>query len=92
MFSPLKLKVHEGNIVKIVWVPPEYGDAVACVSADGIVSLLEEIVEGIIYLVFSFTCLVALFFVFFIHISVKSSQLFICFHSMLKTYFFPVCL
>ncbi|XP_073220818.1 protein SEH1 [Cicer arietinum] len=43
--STFKSKVHEGNIVKIVWVPPEYGDAVACISADGIVSLLEEIVE-----------------------------------------------
>lgn len=43
--SSFKSKVHEGNIVKIVWLPPEYGDAVACVSADGIVSLLEEIVE-----------------------------------------------
>ncbi|KAL5079412.1 hypothetical protein RYX36_007833 [Vicia faba] len=40
-----KTKVHEGNIAKIVWVPPEYGDAVACVSVDGSVSLLEEIVE-----------------------------------------------
>ncbi|WJX67087.1 epoxide hydrolase, soluble (sEH) [Trifolium repens] len=43
--SSFKTKVHEGNIVKIVWLPPEYGDAVACISADGIVSLLEEIVE-----------------------------------------------
>lgn len=73
------MKVHEGIIVKIVWVPPEYGDAVACVSADGIVSLLEEIVEGIIDLVSSFTY------------KLKSSQLFKCFiYSMLKTYFFPV--
>ncbi|CAJ2667293.1 unnamed protein product [Trifolium pratense] len=43
--STFKTKVHEGNIVKIVWLLPEYGDAVACISADGIVSLLEEIVE-----------------------------------------------
>ncbi|GAU23002.1 hypothetical protein TSUD_297470 [Trifolium subterraneum] len=43
--STFKTKVHEGNIVKIVWLPPEYGDAAACISADGIVSLLEEIVE-----------------------------------------------
>lgn len=47
--------------MKIVWFPPEYGDAVACVSADGIVSLLEEIVEGIIDSVSSFTCLVSHF-------------------------------
>nr|BAJ10726.1 WD40 repeat nucleoporin similar to SEH1 [Lotus japonicus] len=40
-----KSKVHEGNIVNIVWVPPAYGDAVACISVDGIVSLLEEVVE-----------------------------------------------
>lgn len=42
------MQVHEGNIVKVVWVPPEYGDAVACIFADGIVSLLEEVAEGII--------------------------------------------
>lgn len=42
------VKVHEANIVKIVWVPPEYGDAVACISVDGIVSLLEDVVEGIV--------------------------------------------
>jgi len=42
------VKVLEGNIVKIVWVPPEYGDAVACISADGIVSLWEEVAEGIV--------------------------------------------
>lgn len=42
------MKVLEGNIVKIVWIPPEYGDAVACISADGIVSLWEEVAEGII--------------------------------------------
>jgi len=55
MFFPSEtVKVHEGNILKIVWLPPEYGDAVACISTDGIVSLLEEIVEGIIDLVFIF--------------------------------------
>lgn len=32
--------------MKVVWVPPEYGDAVACVYADGTLSLWEEIVEG----------------------------------------------
>jgi hypothetical protein len=56
------VKVQEGNIVKIVWLPPEYGDAVACISADGLVSLLEEIVEGIIDSVSSFmSCFVACF-------------------------------
>lgn len=48
LFSPEYVKVLEGNIVKIVWVPPEHGDAVACISADGIVSLFEEVAEGII--------------------------------------------
>ncbi|KAK7307895.1 hypothetical protein VNO77_41349 [Canavalia gladiata] len=43
--STFKSRVFEGNIVKIVWVPPEYGDAVACISAEGIVSLWEEVVE-----------------------------------------------
>ncbi|CAB4280110.1 unnamed protein product [Prunus armeniaca] len=41
-----KSKVHEAaGIVKIVWVPPEYGDAVACVCADGTLSLWEEAAE-----------------------------------------------
>ncbi|KAK7253080.1 hypothetical protein RIF29_37495 [Crotalaria pallida] len=43
--STFKSKVHDGNIAKVVWVPPEYGDAVACVTADGIVSLWEEVAE-----------------------------------------------
>jgi nucleoporin SEH1 len=34
--------------VKVVWVPPEYGDAVACVYTDGTVSLWEEVVEGLL--------------------------------------------
>ncbi|XP_058224641.1 protein SEH1 [Rhododendron vialii] len=38
-------KVHEASIVKVVWVPPEYGDAVACIYADGTLSLWEEVVE-----------------------------------------------
>ena len=62
VFPPETVKVHDGNILKIVWLPPEYGDAVACISTDGIVSLLEEIVEGIIDSVSSFTCLVSHFF------------------------------
>ncbi|KAL2347972.1 hypothetical protein Fmac_001972 [Flemingia macrophylla] len=43
--TTFKSRVVEGNIVKVVWVPPEYGDAVACISADGIVALLEEVAE-----------------------------------------------
>lgn len=40
--------MHEAaGVVKIVWVPPEYGDAVACVCADGTLSLWEEAAEGI---------------------------------------------
>ncbi len=37
----------QAGIVKVVWVPPEYGDAVACICTDGTVSLWEEVVEGI---------------------------------------------
>ncbi|XP_048141670.1 protein SEH1 isoform X2 [Rhodamnia argentea] len=40
-----RTKVDEGSIVKIVWVPPEYGDAVACVCEDGTFSLWEELTE-----------------------------------------------
>ncbi|OAY56381.1 protein SEH1 [Manihot esculenta] len=40
-----KIKVHEASIVKVVWVPPEHGDAVACICADGSLSLWEEVVE-----------------------------------------------
>lgn len=32
--------------MKVVWVPPEHGDAVACICADGSLSLWEEVVEG----------------------------------------------
>lgn len=38
--------MHEGSIFKIVWVPPEFGDAVACVCEDGTFSLWEELAEG----------------------------------------------
>ncbi|XP_050226329.1 protein SEH1 isoform X2 [Mercurialis annua] len=42
-----KIKVHDGGgIVKVVWVPPEHGDAVACICADGSFALWEELVEG----------------------------------------------
>lgn len=41
-----KSKVDDSaGIVKVVWVPPAYGHAVACVLADGTLSLWEEIVE-----------------------------------------------
>ncbi|KAL6553683.1 hypothetical protein OROGR_007528 [Orobanche gracilis] len=41
-----RFKVRESSILKVVWVPPEYEDAVACISADGTLSLWEEVVEG----------------------------------------------
>lgn len=40
-----KSRVHETGIVKVVWTPPEFGDSVACVCADGTLSLWEEVVE-----------------------------------------------
>ncbi|KAF6149627.1 hypothetical protein GIB67_011236 [Kingdonia uniflora] len=40
-----KFRAHEASIVKVVWVPPEYGDAVACIFGDGTVSIWEEVVE-----------------------------------------------
>ncbi|KAJ8768506.1 hypothetical protein K2173_022600 [Erythroxylum novogranatense] len=40
-----KFKVHGAGIVKVVWVPPQYGDAVACIFADGSLSLWEEVAE-----------------------------------------------
>ncbi|KAK4486356.1 hypothetical protein RD792_009028 [Penstemon davidsonii] len=40
-----RFKVQESSILRIVWVPPEYGDVVACVTADGTLSLWEEVVE-----------------------------------------------
>lgn len=33
--------------MKVVWVPPEYGDAVACIFSDGGFSIWEEVAEGI---------------------------------------------
>lgn len=38
--------MHESSIVKVVWAPPEYGDVVACICADGSLLLWEEVVEG----------------------------------------------
>ncbi|WCJ26477.1 Protein SEH1 [Euphorbia peplus] len=40
-----KIRVHESGVVKVVWVPPEHGDAVACICTDGSLSLWEEVVE-----------------------------------------------
>ncbi|GAB4857521.1 hypothetical protein Ancab_015429 [Ancistrocladus abbreviatus] len=40
-----RIKVHDGSIVKVVWVPPEFGDAVACICRDGTLSLWEEVAE-----------------------------------------------
>ncbi|KAL0331117.1 UNVERIFIED_CONTAM: protein SEH1 [Sesamum angustifolium] len=44
--STSRFKVQESSILKVVWVPPEYGDAVACIGADGTLSLWEEVTEG----------------------------------------------
>ncbi|XVE58035.1 hypothetical protein DITRI_Ditri04bG0137800 [Diplodiscus trichospermus] len=41
-----KFKAHEAGIVKVAWIPPEYGDAVGCISEDGTLSIWEELVEG----------------------------------------------
>ncbi|KAI3689850.1 hypothetical protein L2E82_47820 [Cichorium intybus] len=43
--STFKFKVSEGSIVKVVWVPPEYGDAIACICSDGSLSIWEELAE-----------------------------------------------
>ncbi|KAL0393656.1 UNVERIFIED_CONTAM: protein SEH1 [Sesamum latifolium] len=43
--STSRFKVQESSILKVVWVPPEYGDAVACITADGTLSLWEEVTE-----------------------------------------------
>ncbi|KAK1286232.1 hypothetical protein QJS10_CPB20g02051 [Acorus calamus] len=36
-------RAHESGVAKLVWAPPEYGDAVACICSDGSVSLWEEL-------------------------------------------------
>lgn len=38
-----KFTVSKSGVTRIVWVPPEFGDAVACVSGDGALSLWEEV-------------------------------------------------
>ncbi|KAF5734771.1 hydroquinone glucosyltransferase [Tripterygium wilfordii] len=40
-----KSRVHDAGIVKVVWIPPEYGDAVACLCEDGSLLLWEEVTE-----------------------------------------------
>ncbi|KAL5718949.1 epoxide hydrolase [Ranunculus cassubicifolius] len=40
-----RFKVSDSGIVKAVWTPPEYGDAVACICIDGSLSLWEEVGE-----------------------------------------------
>nr|XP_043629079.1 protein SEH1 [Erigeron canadensis] len=46
-FSTFKFKVSgdESNVVKIVWVPPEYGDAIACICSNGSLYIWEEIAQ-----------------------------------------------
>ena len=39
----------------VVWLPPDYGDAIACVCADGTLSLWEEIAEGKFFRVLSYS-------------------------------------
>ena len=39
-------QAHEQAIVNVVWLPPEYGDAIACACADGTLSLWEEVAAG----------------------------------------------
>ena len=40
----------------VVWLPPDYGDAIACVCADGTLSLWEEIAEGQLFLFYLIIC------------------------------------
>uniref|UniRef100_A0A0D9YBT5 Anaphase-promoting complex subunit 4 WD40 domain-containing protein n=1 Tax=Oryza glumipatula TaxID=40148 RepID=A0A0D9YBT5_9ORYZ len=40
-----KWQAHKHAILNIVWLPPDYGDAIACVCADGTLSLWEEVSE-----------------------------------------------
>ncbi|CAA6665875.1 unnamed protein product [Spirodela intermedia] len=35
-------RAHENRIKNVIWVPPEYGDAIACICLDGTISLWEE--------------------------------------------------
>ncbi|GAB2296621.1 epoxide hydrolase, soluble (sEH) [Dionaea muscipula] len=40
-----RTKVHDGSIAKVVWIPPEFGDAVACILDNGALSLWEEVAQ-----------------------------------------------
>ncbi|XP_024016269.1 protein SEH1 [Eutrema salsugineum] len=40
-----KVRVSESSVAKIVWLPSEYGDAVACICEDGSLSIWEEVSE-----------------------------------------------
>lgn len=45
-------QAHEQGIVNVVWLPPEYGDAIACACVDGTLSLWEEVAAGQLVLLF----------------------------------------
>lgn len=51
----------------MVWVPPVYGDAVACISDDGTLSLWEEVVEG--------NCLISQLLLLHIYVEVEKNSL-----------------
>ncbi|XP_020595847.1 protein SEH1 isoform X1 [Phalaenopsis equestris] len=38
-----KFMVHADGIMNIIWIPPEFGDAIACICVDGTLSLWEEV-------------------------------------------------
>ncbi|CAN1743826.1 Protein SEH1 [Linum perenne] len=40
-----KVRVGEGSVVKVVWIPPLFGDAVACIDGNGSMYLWEEVAE-----------------------------------------------
>ncbi|KAG0491279.1 hypothetical protein HPP92_004231 [Vanilla planifolia] len=42
-----KWMVHACGIMNIVWIPPEFGDAIACLCVDGTLSLWEEVGEDV---------------------------------------------
>ncbi|PKA66684.1 hypothetical protein AXF42_Ash003339 [Apostasia shenzhenica] len=46
-FAVEKFKVQPGGIMNIIWIPPEFGDAIACVCVDGTLSVWEEVAEDI---------------------------------------------
>ncbi|KAK1430634.1 hypothetical protein QVD17_13516 [Tagetes erecta] len=43
--STFKFKVSDERVIKVVWAPPEYGDAIACICSDGSLSIWEEAAE-----------------------------------------------